>query len=122
MKHPAPVRPSATGHRRNTLWLAAVVHRLSGLALALFLPLHFLFLGAALNGEAALQNAILWTENPLAKIAEAALVFLLGLHFLGGLRVLVIETLAWRDNQKQMAAAAATVAAVAAFIFFIRAL
>jgi fumarate reductase subunit D len=34
--------------RASVLWLAALVHRLSGLALALFLPLHFLTLGLAL--------------------------------------------------------------------------
>ena len=40
--------------RKNILWIAALVHRLSGLALAAFLPLHFLALGIAINGEAQL--------------------------------------------------------------------
>ena len=34
------------GHRHNALWMAAMVHRISGLALACFLPLHFLALGS----------------------------------------------------------------------------
>ena len=43
-------------HRKSVLWVAALVHRLSGLALAIFLPLHFLTLGLALNGEARLEG------------------------------------------------------------------
>ena len=38
-------------YRRDALWLAAMVHRISGVLLALFLPLHFLALGLAIEGE-----------------------------------------------------------------------
>ncbi|MDQ2962435.1 MAG: succinate dehydrogenase, partial [Pseudomonadota bacterium] len=41
--------------RHHVAYWAFIVHRLSGLALALFLPLHFLVLGQALKGEAALD-------------------------------------------------------------------
>ena len=44
-----------------------------------------------------------WTANPLVKLAETGLVFLLAVHMLGGIRVLVIENLPWRDGQKQLA-------------------
>ena len=37
-----------TMHRGSALWIAAMVHRLSGLALAMFLPLHFLVLALAI--------------------------------------------------------------------------
>ena len=90
------------GHRRNALWIAALVHRLSGLALACFLPLHFLTLGLAIDGEARLDGFLRWTANPLVKLAESGLVFLLAVHMLGGLRVLVIENLPWHDGQKQL--------------------
>jgi fumarate reductase subunit D len=43
-------------------------------------------------------------------------------HMLGGLRVLVIENLDWRDGQKQLATLAAGVSAVIAFIFLSRVL
>ena len=76
------------GHRRNALWIAAMVHRLSGLALACFLPLHFLALGLAIDGEARLDGFLKWTANPLVKLAETVLVFLLAVHMLGGIRVL----------------------------------
>jgi len=109
------------GHRRDALWLAAMVHRLSGLALACFLPLHFLALGLAIEGEATLDGFLKWTANPLVKVAETGLVFLLAVHMLGGIRVLVIENLPWRDGQKRIAGAALLAAGVAAVVFFLRA-
>jgi len=109
-------------HRRGVLWIAALVHRLSGLALAIFLPLHFLTLGLAIQGEAHLESFLRWSDAPLVKLAESGLVFLLLVHMLGGLRLLVIENLDWRDGQKQLATLAAAVSAVIAFIFLVRAL
>jgi fumarate reductase subunit D len=99
------------------LWIAAMVHRLSGLALAIFLPLHFLVLGVAIDGEARLESFLRWSDQPMVKLAEGGLVFLLMVHMLGGLRLLVIENLDWRDGQKQLATIAAAVSAVIAFIF-----
>ena len=107
-------------HRGDALWLAALVHRLSGLTLAIFLPLHFLALGLAIQGEARLQSFLRWTDQPLVKLAEVGLVFLLTVHLLGGLRVLLIENFDWRDGQKQLATLAATVSAIVAFVFLVR--
>jgi fumarate reductase subunit D len=110
-------RQRNAGHRRDALWLAAMVHRLSGLALAAFLPLHFLTLGLAIEGEARLDGFLKWSEQPAVEVAEMALVFLLTVHLLGGLRVLAIENLPWRNGQKPMAVAAAAVAAALALAF-----
>src|SRR5437868_7665528 len=107
-------------HRANALWLAALVHRLSGLALAIFLPLHFLTLGLAIEGEARLESFLHWSDQPLVKLAESGLVFLLLVHMLGGLRLLVIENLPWRDGQKQLATVAAGLSAVIALILLAR--
>jgi fumarate reductase subunit D len=107
-------------HRNNALWIAAMIHRLSGLALAIFLPLHFLALGLAIEGEAKLESFLRWTDQPWVKISEGGLVFLLTVHLLGGLRVLVIENMDWRDGQKQLATLAAAAAAVVAFIFLVQ--
>jgi fumarate reductase subunit D len=107
-------------HRHSVLWAAALVHRLSGLVLAVFLPLHFLTLGLAIEGEARLESFLRWSDQPLVKLAESGLVFLLLVHMLGGLRLLVIENLPWRDGQKQLATVAAGLSAVAAFILLVR--
>ena len=86
-------------------WVAHV-HRLSGVALAIFLPLHFWALGNALQLDAFLA----WTEQPLVKAGEWAIVVALAAHLAGGLRVLAIEFLDWHEWQKSLAAAAAAVA------------
>jgi fumarate reductase subunit D len=72
-------------------WWAFWLHRVSGLLLALFLPLHFLALGQALTGPAALDGFLRFTDMPLVKLAEWGLVTLLALHLTGGTRLLLIE-------------------------------
>jgi fumarate reductase subunit D len=107
-------------HRGSALWIAAMVHRVSGLALAIFLPFHFLALGLAIDGEARFEGFLRWTDQPLVKVAEIGLLFLFTVHLLGGLRILVIENLDWRDGQKQLATVAAAVSALVAFAFLAR--
>ena len=107
-------------HRDSALWLAAMVHRISGLALALFLPLHFLTLGLAIEGDARLESFLRWSDQPLVKTAEIGLVFLFTVHLFGGLRILVIENFGWRDGQKQLATLAAALSAIVAFAFLVR--
>ncbi len=82
-------------HRRNAHYGASIAHRLSGLVLALFLPVHFLLLGLALEGRDAMDRALALTEFPGVKIAEWGLVVFLALHLLLGLRVLSLEFLPW---------------------------
>ena len=94
------------GHRAHPLWLAHLLHRLSGLGLALFLPVHFYVLGLAVSAPESLDGFLHWTENPLVKVAEFGLVFLLAVHLLGGLSLLVLEFLPWSAPQKTLAATA----------------
>ena len=110
-----------TGYRRDLLWLAAMVHRISGILLALFLPVHVLVLGLAIENEGRLDRFLAWTSNPWVKAAEMGLVFLLSVHLLGGLRVLAIEFLPYRDVQKRWVAIIIGIAAALALFFFIRA-
>ena len=109
---------SAWRNRGHATYGAFVVHRLSGLALALFLPLHFLVLGQALQGEAALDVFLRWTQAPLVQFSEIALVFLLAAHLTGGLRLLFVEFVGWRsETQKMLIASAGGVAAFCALAF-----
>ena len=103
--------------RNHPAWWAFLVHRLSGLALALFLPFHFWALGQALQGEAALEGFLRWADRPAVKFAEWTLVLLLAAHFGGGARVLALEFLPWRDWQKSLIACAAAVALGAGLAF-----
>ncbi|HEX4779539.1 MAG TPA: hypothetical protein VH301_02225 [Usitatibacter sp.] len=103
--------------RSHPGWWAFLVHRVSGIALALFLPAHFLALGTALRGEAALDGFLRWTEQPLVKAAEWGLVVLLAAHLAGGLRLLALEFLPWREWHKMLAAVAAGFALAAGLLF-----
>jgi fumarate reductase subunit D len=101
----------------HTGYWAFLVHRISGILLTLFLPAHFFALGSALEGEAAFDSFLAWTERPLVKFAEWGIVLLLAAHLGGGLRVLTLEFLPWRDWQKGLAAGAAAVAIAVSLAF-----
>ena len=103
--------------RNHPAYWAFVVHRVSGIALALFLPVHFLALGTAIRGEAELSGFLRWTDQPMVVAGEWILVVLLAAHFAGGLRLLAIEFLPWREWQKTLAAAAAFFALAAGLVF-----
>ena len=105
--------------RNHPAYWAFVVHRASGVLLALFLPLHFWALGQALHGEERLESFLRWSDQPLVKFAETVLVLLLAAHMTGGLRLLALEFLAWRDWHKSLLAAAAGVALAAGLIFLL---
>jgi fumarate reductase subunit D len=117
MTAPSPPRIDwrARGHAG---WWAFAVHRLSGLALAAFLPLHFWALGQALGGAAALDGFLAWTESPLVKASEIGVVLLLALHLAGGLRLLLVEFRGWRAAwQPALIAGAGGVALACALLF-----
>jgi fumarate reductase subunit D len=101
----------------HTGTLAAFVHRASGVLLTLFLPVHFYAIGTTLESAAAFDALLVWTQYPLIKFGEWGIVVLLAAHLGGGLRVLALEFLPWRDWQKGLAAAAAALAFAAGLAF-----
>lgn len=109
-------------HRSQSLWYAFILHRLSGVALALFLPVHFYVLALALKDPAALDGLLQWTQNPAVKLAEFGLVFLLAIHLFGGLRLLALEFLPWSSRQKTYAAFATALAFLVSCTFFLKAI
>jgi fumarate reductase subunit D len=107
------------GARNHPAWWAFLVHRLSGVALALFLPAHFLAVGLALEGEARLEQFLHWSEQPLVVAGEWVLVMLLAAHLTGGLRLLALELLPWRNWQKTLAALAGGFAVASGLVFLL---
>ncbi|WP_026380780.1 succinate dehydrogenase, cytochrome b556 subunit [Afifella pfennigii] len=85
-----------SGHRRHQAYWAFIGHRLSGLALAAFLPLHFLALALALQGAAALDEFLALADMSLFKLAEWGLVVLLAVHLFFGARLLFLELHPWK--------------------------
>jgi fumarate reductase subunit D len=84
-------------HRQRG-YVAAMLHRLSGIALAVFLPLHFLALATALNGAAALDRFLAVTRQPVVAFFEWAIVVALAVHLTLGLRVLAVEFFDFRET------------------------
>lgn len=105
--------------RNHPAYWAFIVHRASGVLLSLFLPMHFYLLGQALQGAARLDALLRWTEQPLVKVGEVLLVTLLAAHLAGGLRLLMLEFLAWRNWQKTLLAAAAGITLAVGFGFLL---
>ena len=105
--------------RNHPAYWAFLAHRVSGVMLSLFMPLHFWALGQALHGEARLESFLRWSDQPLVKAAETALVLLLAAHLTGGLRLLALEFLSWRDWHKSLLALAAGVALAAGLAFLL---
>lgn len=102
---------------RHPAWWAFWLHRVSGLLLALFLPLHFWALGQALHGAAALQGFLRLADQPLVHLAEWGLVSLLALHMTGGIRLLLIEFGEWSGLRKDWIAVSLGAALVAGLAY-----
>ena len=96
---------------------AALMHRLSGVALLVFLPLHFWVLALAIHGEAALDGFLRWSDQPLVKAAETLLVLALAVHLTGGLRIMALELLPWHGTQAGPIALAGGIAAGVGLLF-----
>jgi len=103
--------------RRHAGFAAFLVHRVSGLLLALFLPLHFLALGLALDGARAMDAFLAFAELPWVKASEWSLVVLLSVHLAFGLRILVLEFSPWRGARKQWIGWGVGVAIAAGLLF-----
>ncbi len=112
---------STAARRNHPAFWAFLLHRLSGLALALFLPVHLYVLGLAIDGAGRLDGFLAWSEAPAVKAAEAGLVVLLTAHMAGGLRLLALEFLPWRDWQKTLIALAAAASAAVGLLFLLSA-
>lgn len=105
-------------NRNHAAYWAFLVHRISGLLLAFFLPLHFLVLAQALRNEAGLDAFLRWSQARFVAATEVGLVFLLAAHLTGGLRLLLIEFGGWRrERQNALIAVAGGTAVLCALLF-----
>jgi len=107
--------------RNHPAYWAFLAHRLSGAALALFLPAHFYVLGTAMEAD-AFNQAIAWTSSLPVKLMEALLVSALAIHLAGGLRLLALEFLPWSPQQKSRIAIAFGFALAVGLVFLFQAL
>jgi fumarate reductase subunit D len=110
-------KPYAT--RNHPAWWAFALHRVSGLVLILFLPVHVYVLSQALDNPDQLDRFLTWADLPAVKLAETALVILFAAHLTGGLRLLAIEFLPWQDRQKTFIVVATGLAFATGLIFLL---
>lgn len=106
--------------RGHPLWYAYLLHRVSGVILALFLPVHLWVMSTALRAPDTLNTVLAFAEYPAVKAAEFGLVFLLALHAFGGLRLLAFEWAPWSGPQKTLAASAGAAALFLSGLFLLR--
>lgn len=108
-------------HRNHPTYWAFLIHRISGLGLAAFLPLHLYVLGLVLAESSAFADFISWSNTPVLKALETGLVVFLAAHLTGGLRLLALEFLDWRSWQKTLVAASAGISFCAGLVFLLNA-
>ena len=116
------MKPASVTSRAHPLWLAYILHRVSGLGLALFLPVHFWVLSLAMTDPERLDALLLLTDSATVKAAEVGLVFLLAVHMFGGLRLMALELLPWRGPNKTLAAGATALSFFVAMLFLLKAI
>lgn len=88
-------------YRIRTGMFAWMAHRLSGVALVVYLVVHVWGL-RALTDRAAFNELIAGYHAPIFKIGEFLLLAAVVYHALNGLRIVLIDFLGWSPNQKKL--------------------
>ena len=114
----ATARRNDARARGHAAYWAFVVHRVSGIALTLFLPLHFFALSQALANPSRMNAFLDWTRHPFVKAAETLLVVALAAHLAGGVRLLFVELVGWRREWQKTALALAAALTLACGVLF----
>ena len=118
MTRPFAMRRNDLRSRDHAGYWAFVAHRVSGIVLALFLPVHFFVLSRALADPAGLDAFFAWTSQPAVKAAETLLVLALAVHLAGGVRLLFAEFVGWRAEGQKTAIALVAAASIACAVLF----
>ena len=103
--------------RHHPSYVAFAVHRLSGLCLAAFLPIHLYVLSLLLSDPAKLDGFLSWTQTPVVKLCETLLILLAAIHLTGGVRILVYELFNASPRQSLWIASSLGISVACALIF-----
>jgi len=88
-------------YRIRTGMFAWMAHRLSGLAIVVYLVLHVWGLRALTDRE-AFNELIAGYHAPIFKVGEFLLLAAVAYHAMNGLRIVLIDFLGWSPKQKKM--------------------
>lgn len=75
----------------STEVISFTLHRVTGVALVLFLFIHIWTLSAVFQGPEAFNKAVSKFNNPMGHLMEYALLLAVILHLLNGLRITLID-------------------------------
>ena len=92
----------AQGHPMGVGTNLFVLHRLTGLALTVYLYLHLITLGSILQGPDRFNQAMEWMSRPSVRFMELVLVWVVLFHTLNGVRLIVLA-IAPKIDQKWLA-------------------
>jgi fumarate reductase subunit D len=109
-------------HRSHSLWYAFLLHRLSGIGLALFLPIHFYMLALALTDPAQLDGFLAFTDLLIVKCAEFGLGVFAGGSYVWRSAIDGAGISAMESAQKTFAATAVALAFFISTSFFLQAM
>lgn len=107
---------------RNVGTLSWLAHRVTGIALALYLVPHFISIHSALGGPGAFDRSLAAFRGPLFKTAEFLLIGVVAFHLFNGLRIIAVDFLNVTGSQRllfwvtMIATAAVLVAASVLFV------
>lgn len=88
-------------YRIRTGMFAWMAHRLSGVAIVIYLVLHVWEL-QALTDPQAFNELIVKYHHPVFKLGEFMLLVAVAYHAMNGLRIILIDLLGWSPNQKKL--------------------
>lgn len=86
----------------NISILSYTLHRITGIALVLFLFLHIWTLSSVFQGQEGFEKAVRKFDNPLGHAMEYTLFLAVTLHLLNGLRITLVELLALAPQQERL--------------------
>lgn len=105
----------ARGQRMGPGAYMFVAHRFTAIVLTFYLYLHLFVLGSVLSGPDGFNRAMQMTANPLVRLAELGLVWVVLFHALNGLRLAVVN-FAPGINQRSLAYAVTIVSFAIALV------
>ncbi|ACF47258.1 MAG: succinate dehydrogenase, cytochrome b556 subunit [Prosthecochloris sp.] len=92
---------TALSYRVKPGMAAWVLHRLTGLLLVIYLPLHVMGL-RSLSDPVRFEKYVTLYRNPLFKMAEVALLAVVAFHAFNGIRILLQDLYFRSDTQRPL--------------------
>lgn len=105
----------------NTGSVAWALHRITGVALAVYLLPHFITVNSARGGREAFDAALGWYTGPLIAASEFVLVMAVAFHMFNGIRIIAVDFFDLSHTQRMLfwcvMAGCAAVMLGASFVF-----